>query len=403
MNAQADHIHLDPIGGIAGDMFAATLLDLFPGFVDPCLAAVRGLIGTDAEISLKNSTFSGFAGAQFGVRPVRSDDHAHRAWRDIRAMLQAGPLDEAASRHAVGIFQRLADAEAKVHGAEPDDVHFHEVGAVDSVADIAAAGFLIAALGPVSWSVGALPLGGGTVKTRHGVMPVPAPATVRLLEGFTLTDDGITGERVTPTGAAILAHLEPAFESTVPNGRLIAAGMGFGTRTLPDRPNVLRTLAFERNNLSAASGTKDQIGVIRFEIDDQTGEDLAVALDRLRSDDNVLDALQIPAFGKKGRMMVSVQILVRPQALDDIAAMVMKETTTLGVRTRLDDRRIVMRREVTDARGVQVKIAERAGHKTAKADMDDIASKGEDHAGRTNLRRAVEADSLAADTGTADD
>ncbi len=397
------HVHLDAVGGIAGDMFVAAMLQAFPDHVEPCLAAVRRLVGKDAKIDVRHGNYSGFSGAQFDVHLLRPADHGHRAWGDIRAMLHAGALDDDAAIHAAGIFQCLAEAEAKVHGVKPDDVHFHEVGAVDSIADIAAAGCLIAALGPVSWSVGALPLGGGTVDTQHGVMPVPAPATACLLEGFILADDGVPGERVTPTGAAILAHLAPEFEPRVPIGRMIASAMGFGTRILPGRPNALRALVFEKATLPETDNLQDQVGVIGFEIDDQTGEDLAVALDRLRLNANVLDALQIPAFGKKGRMIVSVQLLVRPEALDEIAAIVINETTTLGVRTRVDRRQIVRRREVTDGSGVGVKIAERAGHRTAKADLDDIAARGEGHDGREKLRQAAESAALANDTGNADD
>ena len=140
-----------------------------------------------------------------------------------------------------------------MHGTRADEVCFHEIGAVDSIADVVGAAFVIESLGATGWSVGALPLGRGRVETAHGIMPVPAPATTVLLEGFPVHDDGIEGERVTPTGAAILRYLQPDMEALAPAGKLLTSGMGFGSRVLPGQPNVLRALVLSVPDVSLKS------------------------------------------------------------------------------------------------------------------------------------------------------
>jgi uncharacterized protein (DUF111 family) len=248
-------------------------------------------------------------------------------------------------------------------------------------------------LGPVTWSVSSLPLGGGTVQTAHGRLPVPAPATALLLRGFAMHDDGIAGERVTPTGAAILAHLRPE-QGRRPDGCLLVTGAGFGTRRLPGLPNMLRVLVLETRS---AEGAADEIAVLSFEVDDQTAEDLAAGLEQVRALAGVLDVLQYPAFGKKGRMVASVRVLCQSDATDRVAEACLAETTTLGVRVQTAARRILTREhlEVPAAGGavVRVKAAARpGGRRTAKAEMDDLAMLP----GGQKVRAAVRADVEAA-------
>ena len=392
MSGARRHIHLDPLGGISGDMFLAALLDAFPELVDSCARCIHSLLGGEARVELEHGRYSGLAGARFQVRRLQATQRGHRSWSAIRAELEKGRLDEAVAQRAVAIFQILADAEATVHGTRADEVCFHEIGAVDSIADVVGAAFVIESLGATGWSVGALPLGRGRVETAHGIMPVPAPATTVLLEGFPVHDDGIEGERVTPTGAAILRYLQPDMEALAPAGKLLTSGMGFGSGVLPGQPNLLRALVLSVPDVSLP---RERVGVIRFEIDDQTGEDLAVALERLRSSPGVIDVYQMPVFGKKGRMMASVQVLVRAHVIEDAISVVFAQTTTLGLRASIESRRTVMRREHLSGDGVRVKIAERPGQVTAKADMDDVAVDGADHADRQRIRGIAEADALA--------
>lgn len=379
------HLHLDPVGGIAGDMFAAALLDAFPEFEAPAVAMLAALLGDEAEIGLSRRPVGGFAGARLTV--TGRGGHTHRNLADICALLDGcDALPPGATAIARDIFTRLGEAEAAVHGTGLDAVHFHEVGAVDSIADIALAGFLIDAVVADSWSVGPLPLGGGTVRTAHGVLPVPAPATARLLDGFEMIDDGHPGERVTPTGAAILSHLKPVMLSHRPALRMAGGGTGFGMRELPDRPNALRILVLE----AGAPGT-DRVAVTSFEIDDQSPEDLAIGLDAIRALDGVLDVIQTPAFGKKGRMVAAVRILAEPAAQAALREAVFEQTATLGLREQIVTRHVLAREErLRD--DIRVKSVRRGRSRTAKGEAEDIADRGGDYAGRKALRGLVESD-----------
>ena len=394
---RAMHIHLQPVGGIAGDMFAAALLDAWPdrrAELDAALAALDLPEGVAAGPAAFND--GTLAGTRFLVAPPRRDAH-HRSFRDIRAMLDASRLAPAIASRAIAIFAVLAEAEGRVHGVAAEDVAFHEVGAWDSIVDIVAAATLIESLGATGWSTAPVPIGAGRVRSAHGELPVPPPATALLLEGFEVVDDGRIGERVTPTGAAILRHLAPG--RGLPRGRLRMGrvGYGFGTKRFPGISNVLRVTAFEAAGAPAHEGGDEEIGTIRFEIDDQTPEDLAVGLERLRAHPGVLDVLQMPAFGKKGRMLAQVQVLTRLDALDLVAEACLAETSTLGVRIERVTRRVLARDLATriDADGarIRVKTATRPGGTlTAKADMDDIASAAGDRASREARRRRIEND-----------
>lgn len=368
-------IHLDPLGGVAGDMFVAAILDAWPGLEPLALAAIRAS-GLPEAIAVTCPRFDDgtLTGRRFEVARA-GDPDGHTSWKTIRARLEAAALAPAVRDRALAIFGHLADAEAAVHGVERDDVTFHEVGAIDSIADIVAAAALIEELGADGWSIGTLPLGRGRVQSAHGTLPIPAPATVRLLEGFVVVDDGLEGERVTPTGAAILRHLQPGFGTPPVPLRLTRHGHGFGARRFYQVPNVLRLLAFDPVD-GAGGPVRDRVGVIRFEIDDQTGEDLALGLERLRALPGVLDVLQAAAVGKKGRLVVQVQILTRPDVVDAIADRCFDETTTLGLRIGHEARRVLERTTTSTGGGIRVKRAGRPGGVTAKADIDDLAGVG---------------------------
>ena len=188
------HIHLHPLGGAAGDMFVACLLDAFPEHGERVFQAVQAVAGVPSRAVPHDG--DALSGSRFLVEdashhPGHAHEHGHRhahtPWRAIRARLDASALRRAERDHAIGIFTLMAEAEGRVHGVPPDAVTFHEIGAADSIADITGAAVLIEALAPARWSVAALPLGGGTIRTAHGIMPAPAPATALLLEGFPST------------------------------------------------------------------------------------------------------------------------------------------------------------------------------------------------------------------------
>ncbi|AGB73435.1 MULTISPECIES: LarC family nickel insertion protein [Rhizobium] len=429
------HIHLDVLGGIAGDMFVAAMLDAWPELVGTVERNLR-LAGLDEDVQavFRAHNDGVLTGSRFDVTKTGSEQeasgpdphrhsqghghahhhhhdehghahpheehvhngdhshshhHHHTHWRDLRAMLDGSRLPEGVKRAAIAIFHELAVAEAAVHGRNVGDVAFHEVGNWDSIADIVAAATLIDAVGAKSWSVGSLPIGRGWVETDHGRLPVPAPATTLLLRGFAFHDDGRHGERITPTGAAILSHLSPATSLGSSPRLLERTGIGFGTRRLPGMSNVLRILAFTEEGAA-----QDRVGVIQFDIDDQTGEELAVALDLVRAAEGVIDVTQTPTFGKKGRMMASVQVLARVDAIDAIGALCLRQTTTLGLRSRIEARTVLPRQSVTTEDGIRVKLADRPGGMTAKAEMDDAQGVDRSHKARAELRRRAEAEAL---------
>lgn len=382
------HIHLDAIGGVAGDMFLAAMLDARPDLRDGLLEAIRAAgLPQNWAVEIAHHHASGLTGLRFDVTgPAENAGHPPHTFKKIRAMIEESALADGVKRRAVAIFAILAEAEGAVHGMDPEDVHFHEVADWDSLADIVGAAHLIDALGDADWSVSALPTGSGRVKTAHGILPVPAPATARLLRGFETFDDGLPGERITPTGAAILKHLAPAGTGPSRGMKLAVDGTGFGTKEFPGLPNILRAMVFEKTVGEAST----DVAVIEFEIDDQTPEDLAVGLDNLRARGDVLDVMQTPVFGKKGRMAVSVRILCRPAAVDDVAAACFAETTTIGLRWHVA-RRMELARSQVEVDGVRTKVVERPGGEvSAKAEMDDIAGIDGGRAARASTRANAE-------------
>ncbi|MGO4123717.1 LarC family nickel insertion protein [Inquilinus sp. YAF38] len=387
-------LHLDLVGGLAGDMFIAAMLDLFPerevGLQDS-LARTGLLAGVTARLAPHNDGV--LAGRRFLVERTggAGGGHDHAAWRRIREGLEASALDPAVRDHAIAIFRHLAEAEARVHGVAVEAVSFHEVGAWDSIADIVGAAHLIAAVGAARWTVGAIPLGSGRVRSAHGPLPVPAPATALLLQGFAVIDDGVGGERVTPTGAAILRHLCGDAARPAQPRIMGATGIGFGTRILPGLSNCVRVLRFDPVEQAPGFAT-DAVLVVECEIDDQSGEELALALDRLRAHPAVLDVVQAPVFGKKGRMMAQLRLLALPEARDEVLRLCFAETTTIGLRHSVQARAVLPRRMVEVAAGdrtLRVKAVDRPGGRTAKAEADDVADV-DGHKARKARRRAAE-------------
>ena len=404
-------------------MFVAAMLDAFPDHWAAVEAAIAVLdLGPDAACSFVPHDDGTLTGRRFLVAAEPTgftqahhdhdihdhdqhhhpDDHdhgphGHRSWASIREMLAHSKLQHATKEHAIGIFRLLAQAEAEVHGVAEDDVTFHEVGAIDSIVDIVAAAEIVALLGPVTWWSSPLPLGSGRIRTQHGLLPVPAPATALLLRGLSTIDDGIAGERVTPTGAAVARYLLPRERPKPEPRRLVTTGTGFGTRVMPGISNCLRVLVFEPENVSPSAAlpsfTHRELGVITFEVDDQSAEDLANGLDRLRARPGVHDVIQSVAFGKKGRMATQVQVLSAPASLEETIAACFIETTTIGLRFHTVQgaalRRVAEHVEV-DGRSLRVKLVQRPdGSVTAKTEASDVAG-GDDHASRSRLRRHAE-------------
>jgi uncharacterized protein (DUF111 family) len=417
---QRKHIHLQPLGGIAGDMFVAAMLDAFPQFVARVFSDVAAVLPPEAgeprlERVSKNAIAarhfslasadpearSSLAGSQEAVTDGNSARHYRRkpqapgsfiemacgtavasgasqlgTYREICGVIEAASLSGAAAVHALGILRVLAEAEATIHGVPIDEVHFHELAGWDSLMDVVAAGSLISAVGDADWSVSDLPLGSGQVKTQHGLLPVPSPATALILEGYPWRSDGVAGERVTPTGAAIVRYLVPRGGSkSRAEGTLLASGYGAGTRNFPTMANVLRVMAFESAVPASASDTV--VAAVQFDIDDMTGEEIGTAADRLRSLPGVLDLLLFPAQGKKGRPVTVFHLLVPPEHLQQCSDAVFAETSTIGLRWTLCDRFVLPRSVRNTGEGVRVKEVLRPdGSVTRKAECDDLQALG---------------------------
>lgn len=376
------HLHLTPLGGIAGDMFAAALLDAFPDLVAPVLAEVTAVLPEGhPPVALVPVDAGGLRSSRFEVPAF--DMAAPVLYPDMAARIATADLLPETARIAAAILRLLAGAEAEVHGCAVEAVHFHEIADWDTLADVVAAGALIGRLG-ASWSLDPLPLGGGTVRTRHGVMPVPAPATAALLRGLPVQDDGIGGERVTPTGAAIARYLARDVLPRRPAGRFGTVGRGAGSRSLPDRPNVLVATEVEVASIGA-----DRVTVIAFDVDDMTGEEIAAACEALR-DGGALDVTTQTAIGKKGRIATAFRVLARDGTGDAVAELCFALTSTIGLRLR-EERRLILPRAASEAGGMRVKRVARPGGDTAKAESDDLAG-APSLAARRRLARLAEGD-----------
>src|SRR5690606_11369663 len=309
--------------------------------------------------------------------------HQHTSFAIVRDNLMRSSLSQAGKLRAVAIFSLPAHAEGEVHGSIPAEVSFPEVGAWDSIADIVGAAYLIETLNEqhasqgLSWSVASLPLGSGRINSAHGLLPVPAPATALLLEGMLTHSDGLEGERITPTGAAILRHLQCDADISAGPSRILVSATGFGALSFLGISNVLRVIVFEDSSNLDKDFDVDRVAQLSFEVDDQSPEDLAVCLNRLRECPGVIDVLQLAALGKKGRLASHIQVLAQPASCELAVAACFAETTTIGIRIQQLDRYVLFREAssvAVEGRTQRVKkVIRPMGVVTAKAEMDDLA------------------------------
>ncbi len=373
------HLHLDLVGGIAGDMTVAALVDV--GATWDALVAVLARSGLPlTPLRHEREWRGGLAGVRFHVEEER--DPPARTWRDIRAMLEDATLTDRARERALDVFGRLAEAEGATHGCTADEVHFHEVGAMDSIADIVAAAVALDLLDVTSASCGDVPVCPGSTRMAHGVLPLPAPATTRLLEGFTLTPIPGRLETVTPTGAAILASL-CAPDDALPSMRLLGTGVGMGTAELEDRPNVLRVLLGERTATPGSAGPRAaEAVVVEANIDDMDPRLYGEVAARL-FDAGALDVALLPLQMKKHRPGTLVQVVARPELEGVLTGVLLRETTTLGVRSH-DVRRVELERHhrtVTTRFGdVRLKCGVLAGEVVnVSPEYEDCAARAREH------------------------
>jgi hypothetical protein len=274
---------------------------------------------------------------------IDGDAHRHhRSLRDILDILERSALEASVRERATRIFTRLADAEARVHGADRESVQFHDVGAVDAIVDVTGGVIALDLAGAQAIHMSALPVGGGLVRGPHGRIPVPAPGTVELLRGFPVVDTGVKAELVTPTGAAILTTLS-ASAGKMPAMTIEAIGYGAGTMDLPGTPNVLRCFLGQTADSIAADETVLQVETT---IDDMSPQLYETLIERV-FDAGALDVFLQPVIMKRGRPGVVVTALCMPEKVGDLSRALFEESTTIGVRWS-EWRRARLQREMVE-------------------------------------------------------
>jgi len=358
---------VDCFSGVSGDMLLGALVDAGVPVAD--LVSAVSLLPVDGyRIEAERVTRQGLTGHAVTVRLDEPDHQPTRHLSDIERIIRASALEETIQVQAIAVFRALADAEASVHGITTEEVHFHEVGAVDAIVDVVGVVWGMHALGIERLFASSLPSGSGMVQTSHGPLPVPAPATMALLAryGAPVRPSPAQTELVTPTGAALLATLATFHQ---PELRLSRIGYGFGRKMLP-WPNVVRLWLGE---VSEAQQDLDTIGVVEANLDDELPEILGATMQSLLSA-GALDVFFTPIQMKKNRPAVKLTVLCSLERTESLASIVLRETSTLGVRI-YETRRIKSRRWVdrveTPWGAVQVKIKEYGGERVAAPEYED--------------------------------
>ena len=316
--------YFDCFSGISGDMTLGALLDLGLPLGD-LLAELKKLPVDGYSIRSAREMRGAIAGTQIFIEETGHHHHA-RSWRDIRNMIESSGLDDPVKEKSLSIFQRIADAEARVHQIPVSEIHFHEVGALDSILDIVGTAAGLHLLGVEKVFASPVPLGSGTVKTHHGVLPVPAPATVLLLEGIPVYDNGSKREVTTPTGAGILAGLAEGF-GAIPAMTPERVGYGVGSNQASDPPNLLRVILGQ----SAEPLRERNLLLLETHIDDMNPEIYPHVMEGLLTL-GVLDVALVPIQMKKNRPGTLLRVLFDPGLQATVTDYLFRETTTLGVR-----------------------------------------------------------------------
>lgn len=328
-------IYVDCSAGIAGDMFLAALLDMTGGF-GHLKTELSKVPLSGYSLDLFRDKRGGISGLRFDVDP--GEGHVHRHLSDIKEMVLGSSLSECVRDMTVTAFSHLAEAEGKVHGEPAENVHFHEVGAVDSIIDITGAMIMLDYLGWPKVIFSPLNLGSGTVKCAHGILPVPAPATAELLKGMSVYSSGDPMERVTPTGAALVRLLGGTITAGIPQGKIVDTGIGLGSRE-GELPNLLRVTMLERDD----SFLCDRGVEISANIDDMLPQDLAYLMEKL-FDAGALDVWFENIQMKKNRPAVKVCALCHEGSSELLGKIILKESTSLGVRKIYVERSMLERR-----------------------------------------------------------
>lgn len=352
-------LYFDCFSGISGDMVLGAMLDagVEEGFLRQELAKLQV---SDFDLKVTKKQKNGIAGTDVEVvlHEHEGHHHEHRNLYDIKKIINDSALDEAVKQMAVGIFTKLAQAEARIHFSDIENIHFHEVGALDSIIDIVGASICINSIRPDVVYSSPLNVGSGFVDCQHGLLPVPAPAALELLKNIPIYSTGIDAELVTPTGAAILSYICRQF-GPMPLLRIESIGYGLGKKDL-EIPNALRVII---GDTSDSSNLRDEVAVLECNIDDMNPELCGYIMDKL-FENGALDVFYAPIFMKKERPAIEINALCHKGDEGKLIEVLLKETTTLGVRKHYAERMILPRRWLsakTPWGEVRVKAAEYNG------------------------------------------
>jgi uncharacterized protein (TIGR00299 family) protein len=330
-------IYLEPFSGISGDMMIGALLDL--GFEFEELRDKLSLIPLKGyELSAQKCLRSGIQATKFDVKTGHS--HHHRNFRDIREMIRSTRLSAWVQEKSIEAFGRLAEAEGKVHGQSPEEVHFHEVGAVDSIIDIVGTMIALAAYLPATIFSSSVNVGLGTLQCQHGTYPVPGPAAQELLKGVPVFSNGITGELTTPTGATLLVSLVDEFGIRPPM-KILATGYGAGTLQTPGNANVLR-ISLAAKIAGKTASPEEEVAVIEATIDDMSPQVYGYFQERALAS-GALDVYSTPIQMKKNRPAQKITCVCAVGDVDRMAKLIFHETTTIGIRYTIAQRKTLQR------------------------------------------------------------
>lgn len=386
--------YFDCFSGVSGDMTLAALLAC--GADESAFRDRLSALNVPGyELRVRRVTREGIRATDVDVHLIEAEQGHGRHLADIAAILDSSPLPPRVRQNALAVFTRLADAEAKIHGTTREQIHFHEVGAVDAIVDIVGSCLLLDMLGVERVVMSSIPCGYGTIQCRHGIMPVPAPATLELLQGFPVHSVDIRGELVTPTGAALLTTLsDPQSAGRMPAMRVLTSGFGAGKKQFkPDMPNLLRVILGETEEAGAGRNeTPQTVAVLETNLDDQNPEGFDLLMERAFAA-GALDVFFAPIQMKKNRPATLLSVLCPPDRADALAALLFRETGTFGIRAR-EQRRYTLARSwrtvATEFGDVRLKAGAWQGEEvTVAPEYEDCKRAAQAHG--VPLRRVYEA------------
>ncbi|MBI5903888.1 MAG: nickel pincer cofactor biosynthesis protein LarC [Deltaproteobacteria bacterium] len=369
-------LYFDCPTGISGDMCLGALIDLGVDF-DMILSELKKLTVDEIDITVRKEVRHSITGTSFRVH--LKEAHHHRTFRDIARIIDNSPLSLGVKELSVAIFREIAEAEGKVHGIPAEEVHFHEVGAMDSIIDIVGAAVAVKSLGVDSVVSSAIPLGSGWADTMHGRIPIPAPATVEILKGAPVVSSDIPFELTTPTGAAIIKTLAGGF-GPLPDMTIERVGYGAGKKDFKERANLLRVVVGE--GLRPGAGRGERLFIIETNIDDMSPQLSGYLMDRLL-DAGALDVFFTPAQMKKNRPGLLLTVLAGEKDKERLIGLIFAESTSIGVRSYPVERACLERRTL-EADTVYGKIRVKASYRdnrmlNAQPEYEDCRAAAMEH------------------------